>query len=274
MTYAPVIPMGGLAGWNFLNRTLEKQKSAAVADPATKRDEDHFRVKIGSIKSAEELVSDRRLLKVALGAFGLGDDINNKFFIRKILEEGTTERGALANKLADKSYAKFAAAFGFGPGESLKTPDAGFADEILKRFSDRQFESAVGEQNEGMRLALNARRELSELATDGSSDATRWYKVLGSSPLRSVFQTAFGLSTSFASLDLDQQVSTLKSKMKAAFGDDAIAQFSDSDRVEKFLQRFLVRSDSAISPAAGSGSAALAILQGSGNSRGILDLLT
>ena len=39
-----------------------------------KRDTEYFQEKISSITSAEELVSDRRLLTVALGAFGLQDD--------------------------------------------------------------------------------------------------------------------------------------------------------------------------------------------------------
>ena len=38
---------------------------------------------------------------MALGAFGLQDDINNRYFIRKILEEGTTNEDALANRFSD-----------------------------------------------------------------------------------------------------------------------------------------------------------------------------
>ena len=41
------------------------------------------------MKSAADLVADRRLLKVALGAFGLEGEIDKKAFIRKVLEEGT-----------------------------------------------------------------------------------------------------------------------------------------------------------------------------------------
>lgn len=47
--------------------------------PKIRNDEAYFRAKIGSVKTAEQLVSDRRLLKVALGAFGLEADINNRF---------------------------------------------------------------------------------------------------------------------------------------------------------------------------------------------------
>lgn len=273
MSFAPVIPVGGIGGWAFLNRTLAAQKAAAQASPEAKRDEAYFREKIGSIKTAEQLVSDRRLLKVALGAYGLDGDLNNRFFIRKVLEEGTKSGEGLANKLADKSYEKLSAAFGFGDLETPRTSLSGFADEILARHAEVQFETAVGEQNQDMRLALHARRELEQLAAEGASESTKWYRILGSSPLRSVFQTAFGLPTAFASIDLDQQVSTLKDKVEAAYGDDTVTQFSDGARLESFLQRFLARSSTATSSTTSSGSAALAILQRGVQGGSLLDLL-
>ena len=121
MTYAPVVPFGGLAGWAFLTRTREAQKTAFASSPAVQRDEAYFRDRIGGISSAEELVSDRRLLSVALGAFGLEDDINNRYFIRKVLEDGTLDPKALGNKLADKRYLELSKAFGFGDYATPRT---------------------------------------------------------------------------------------------------------------------------------------------------------
>ena len=78
------------------------------------RDTDYFAAKIGEIDSAEQLVSDRRLLSVALGAFGLHADIDNKYFIRKVLEDGVLKEDALANRLTDERYKSLTKAFGFG----------------------------------------------------------------------------------------------------------------------------------------------------------------
>ena len=50
---------------------------------------------------------------VALGAFGLQDDLPNRFFIQKVLEGGTLSTDSLANKLSDPRYAALAKAFGF-----------------------------------------------------------------------------------------------------------------------------------------------------------------
>lgn len=261
MTYSPVIPLGGLAGWAFLKRTLETQKAAYVASPAIKRDEDYFREKIGGIKTAEQLVSDRRLLRVALGAFGLEGDINNKFFIRKVLEDGTLTTDALSNRLADKQYLAFSKAFGFGDFSTPRTQLSDFADKILSQFETRSFETAVGEQNDTMRLALNAERELPALAARNATEDTLWFTVMGSAPLRQVFQTAFGLPSSFGSLDLDQQLSTYKARSEQAFGDEGIKQFAEPEAMEALIRRFLAQSEAQTSSSGRGTSAALTILQ-------------
>ena len=83
MTFQPVIPFGGNAGWSFLQRTLESQQATFEKGTVLRRDVDYFRENIGNISTAADLVADRRLLNVALGAFGLDDDLPNKAFIQK-----------------------------------------------------------------------------------------------------------------------------------------------------------------------------------------------
>ena len=114
MSFQPVLPLAGYAGWSFLKRTLARQQVAQQASPVQQRDEAYFREKIGKVTTAEQLVSDKRLLRISLTAFGLEADQNSTAFIRKVLEGGTLKEGSLANRLADKQYQKFAAAFGFG----------------------------------------------------------------------------------------------------------------------------------------------------------------
>lgn len=242
MMFSPVIPFGGYTGWTFLQRTQTAQRTAFEADPVAKRDEAYFREKIGGIKTAEALVSDRRLLRVALGAYGLDGDINNKAFIRKVLDEGTLKVGTLANRLADKQYQAMSAAFGFDLSVP-RTQVSTFADKILTAYKARRFESAVGDQNNDMRLAMNARRELATLATKPSGPDTKWLTVIGNSPLRQVFETALGLPATFVGLDLDKQVGILRAKSERALGSGEVAQFSDPKQVEKLLRQFLVRAE-------------------------------
>lgn len=261
MTYTPSIPLGGYAGWAFLKRTLVSQTKAFNASPEIKSDEVYFREKIGSVNSADDLLKDRRLLKVALGAFGLDTDINNRFFIKKVLEDGTLKTGTLSSKLADKQYQKLSAAFGFGDFSIPRSKISTFADNIIMEYRARQFESAVGEQNSDLRFALNVERELPAMAAKSSSENSKWFTVLGNAPLRKVFEKALGLPSSVGSLDLDKQLEMFKAKASSQFGSDSITQFTDLSKVEALNRRFLLRSEAESYAQSSGSSAALMIMQ-------------
>ncbi|MBW6496595.1 MAG: DUF1217 domain-containing protein, partial [Burkholderiaceae bacterium] len=102
--------------------------------PQLLRDTAYFEARIGSVNSAEELVADRRLLRVALGAFGLQDDINNRFFIRKVLEGGVIQPDSLANKLGDDRYREMSRAFGFGDLAVPSSKLSDFGPDITARY--------------------------------------------------------------------------------------------------------------------------------------------
>jgi hypothetical protein len=175
-----------------------------------------------------------------LGAFGLEGDINNKAFIKQVLTDGTQSKTALANKLADKRYAQLSATFGFDQ-KPTATQGTNFATTVLTAHKARAFETAVGNQNEDLRLALNAQRELAPLAAASLNENTKWLTVLGSAPLSQVFQKALGLPASTSALKLDQQLGLYKAKAAAVFGDSGISQFADSTKSEALIKRFLFR---------------------------------
>ena len=103
---------------------------------------------------------------------------------------------------------------------------------------------AVGTQNDDLRLSLNAERELSDLSKRATlSNDARWYSVLGSPPLRRVFEKALGLPSSFASLDVDKQLEMMKDKAKAQLGTDMLANLAEPAAMNTLLRRFLIRSD-------------------------------
>jgi Protein of unknown function (DUF1217) len=262
VTFQPVLPLGGYAGWGFLKRTMAAQQTAQQATAPNRRDEAYFRDKIGKIDTAEQLVSDKRLLRITLTAFGLESDLNSGAFIRKVLEDGTIKDGALSGRLANKQYEKLSASFGFGDFSVPRSKLSDFPDKILAQFRIRQFESAVGTQNNTYRLALNAEREVPAVAGQSLSETGKWYVILGNPPLREVFQTAVGLPKSFAAIDLDQQVAVLRSRVEAAFGSDKVSQFSDPKQMEALSRRFLLRSDTqGLSAATSPGSIALQLLR-------------
>lgn len=261
MTYSPVLPLSGYAGWALLNRTKTVQTAAFNKSPEIVRDTDYFKANISKVKTADALVNDRRLLRVALGAFGLDDDINNKAFIKKILTDGTLTDKALANRLTDKRYLEMAKAFGFDLG-TPSTQISTFGTQIVTAFKDRQFEKAVGEQDDNLRLAMNATREVAALAGKTSSESTKWFTIMGNSPLATVVQKALGIPSKVASLDVDQQLSIYQAKAQAIFGSSSVSQFSDPAQMDKLVKRFLTRAQAdEIMAQTSSSSIALTLLQ-------------
>ncbi|MBZ0122524.1 MAG: DUF1217 domain-containing protein [Roseovarius sp.] len=242
MMFRPVLPLAGLPGWNLLNRTLDTQRAAFDAAPEIQRDTDYFEARIGSVRTAEELVADRRLLRVALGAFGLQDDIDSRYLIRKVLEGGTESPDALANRLSDDRYRQLSAAFGLGGGSAApRSAGAGFGADIAARFRERSFEVAVGEQDQSLRLAMNAARDLTDLGTDDASDDTRWYRILGTPPLRSVFETALGLPDGIVQMDIDRQLDIFRQAARDRLGIDSLDAFADAQARDRLVETYLLR---------------------------------
>ena len=238
--FQPLVPDTGLTGWRFLQRTYDTQFEAFSENTSLQRDTDYFVENIGQITTAEALVNDRRLLTVALGAFGLQDDIDNRYFIQKVLEEGSVNEDALAVRFSDSRYQEMSQAFGFGPGEFLKTGENLFAEAIVERFRTNSFEVAAGEQDDAMRIALYAQRELAEVAEMDGSIATKWYTIMGDPPLRELFEKALGLPSSVGQIDIDQQLEVFKDRAQSVFGSDDPAQFASEEVREEAITKYIL----------------------------------
>lgn len=247
MTFQPVLPSGGYTGWRFLQRTLPQQQEAFRESGSVRRLTDHFKANIARARTAADLVGDRRLLEVALGAFGLRDDLDSKAFIQRVLEGGTMRREALSNRLADKRYHALALEFGYGD-LGARTGLSGFAERIVARYEARAFQAAVGERDGTLRLALNVGDAIRDIAGRTSNLNAQWFSMMGEGPLREVFQTALGLPRSFGALDLDRQLATYKDRARAAFGTERLSDLADPARQEKLVRLFLLRSEAQAAP--------------------------
>ncbi|WP_299818214.1 DUF1217 domain-containing protein [uncultured Jannaschia sp.] len=260
MTFQPFVPTGGLAGWRFLQTTMEVQKTAHGKSAVIQRDLDYFRENIGKINTPEELVKDYRLLSVALGAFGLDEDINSRHLIKTVLAEGVDDPKSLANKMSDKRYRDLSRAFGFGDfaSPSSKMPD--FADKIEALYKDRRFETDMGATDETMRLALNAKRELAELGAGPGSNRTKWFTLMSTPPLRTVMETALNLPSSFAALSIDRQLEDFMERAEARFGTSDLSELGKGEALDKVVDRYTIMAG--LSTESSASSPALMLLRG------------
>ncbi|KPP89285.1 MAG: Protein of unknown function (DUF1217) [Rhodobacteraceae bacterium HLUCCA08] len=261
MSFQPIIPLSGLTGWQFLQRTLPAQQEAFSNSVVVKRATETFREQIGQIRTAEQLVENRQLREVALGAFGLDDDIDAKAFIRQILDSPSSDPSALANRLTDNRYKAMAKTFGFG---ELGGPFTGLStamEDVITRYEARQFERAVGNQDNTMRLAMNARQSLEDVARDVDGTDARWFSIMGNAPLRQVIETAMGFSSRIGALDIDQQLEQFTDRAERLFGSSDPAEMLTDENHEKLIRLFLVRSEAAAISTTSGAQVALTLLQ-------------
>ncbi len=73
----------------------------------------NYLANIGGVKSIDDLLGNTRLLTYAMATFGLSAADETPERVREMLEGGVTDPQSPANKLVDKSYANFVAAFNF-----------------------------------------------------------------------------------------------------------------------------------------------------------------
>ena len=268
MNFQPIVPIGGVAGFLFVERTREAQQEVFDRSPQLEREVAYFRENVATIGSAEELVADRTLLTVALGAFGLEDEIDKRYFLQKILEEGSEESDALANRLVDTRYREFAAAFGFGDLLGSRVQQSDFAERIVDAYKTRQFEVAVGNVDNSIRLSLNFEREIAGFLpeTDAVDQAgTAWFRIMGNEPIRAVIQSALGIPDAVSALDIDRQREIFEDKATQIYGTSSVNLFQDPENVDRVIRDFLAREQIESGPSASTpGMSALTLLSSSG----------
>lgn len=258
----PAVGTGGLAGWRLLQRTTDRQLASLARDPQVARERARFEAGAAAYASAEALVGDYGMLKVALTAFGLEADLPNKAFLRKVLESDLTDPKSLANRLSDKRYRQFAETFGLGGETPPPPPPAAIARKVSGLYLQREFERRVGEADANLRLAMNAERELALMAGRAGSDRTKWFEVMGTPPLRQVMEGALGLPKETVRMPIDRQADLFAAAAERRFGIRGFGDLATPAARQGLIDAFLARASLQTSPATGPWSAALTILRG------------
>ncbi len=268
MTFTPYIPSSGVAGWNFLQTTYDRQYDAFVKSGSLKNDTEYFAENIGKVTSSEDLLNDRRLLQVAVKAFGLEEEINYRALLQRALNEGTAADDALANTMNDDRYVKFSEAFGFGPGQSPLTSDTKAMKAVIDKFQSASFEEAVGEVDDTMRTALFAKRAMIEVFGEPDEDDVsqlsmkeralkefndaleeingddddaqgvtsvedQWEDIIKRDVLTEFFDTALRMPANSAAMDEEELIETYRSRAQSVFGsDDPTVFFSAENKAD------------------------------------------
>lgn len=133
MAYTPIILGSGVAGYAFLDRTRSTQQKLFADSAEIQRDLKTFTEQIAEVQTPDDLMDDFSLFRVALGAFGLDEDIGNRGFIKKVLESDTQDPQSFVNRLSDTRYLEFAEAFGFGGSAGPQLDELDSVDAIKQQ---------------------------------------------------------------------------------------------------------------------------------------------
>lgn len=191
-----------------------------------KRLTDGFESRISSVSSAEQLFDDRELREVALSAFGMEDDMDNRTFILKVLNSDLDDDTSLANQLADKRYLNLAQTFGFGAMVNKPSDDGGLGDQIIAALQATQAGANATETAHAATLE-RALGRLEELYSDAAlTDDDRWVAALDDADLGAVLRTILDLPTDLASLDTTEQLAALRQEAERVFGVSEVIDFT------------------------------------------------
>ena len=214
-----------------VSQNLSRYQAMTAAEPAVKTATAYYEANIGSVKSIQDLVDNYRLLSYALDAYGLGDQINAKGLITKVLEGGVSNPKSLANTLGDSRWKAFATAFNFASGASPSSTRA--VQATTSDYVEQQLESDQGARDAGVQLALYFQRVAPTVTSE--------YGILADSNLLQVAATIMGISPTAAA---DLQPQTLSELMP-------LSDLQDPAKLKQLTERFTAMYDYTYGPASG-----------------------
>jgi hypothetical protein len=224
------------ADYLAVTQNLTRYQAMTAAEPAVKSATAYYEANIGKVTSIQDFVGNYRLLSYALDAYGLGDQINAKALITKVLEGGVSNPKSLGNTLSDSRWKAFAAAFDFVGQGALSVSSTSAVKTTTADFVEHQLESDQGAEDVGVQLALYFQRVAPTISNE--------YGILADPNLLEVAQTIFGLSPATSATNIDAQAKALSQLLP-------ISDLQDPKKLQQLTERFTAMYDLTYGPGSG-----------------------
>ncbi|MDQ0317582.1 DUF1217 domain-containing protein [Amorphus orientalis] len=209
--------------YRMATRDLDRTLSLKLQEAPVKLETTYYLENISKVKNVDEFLEDTRLFKYAMKAFGLEEMSHAKGLMRKILSESLDDPKAYVNRLDDDRFKEFALSFNFVDSGSVVTELALAREDVVSRYVRQSLESDLGQENEGVRLALYFERNVDSLKSG--------YSILADPALQEVVFTALGFPDEMKGANIDNQAATIEKRLD-------VASLKDPKELEKFLARF------------------------------------
>ena len=240
------------ADYLAVTQNLTRYQAMTAAEPGVKSATAYYEANIGKVTSIQDLVDNYRLLSYALNAYGLGDQVNAKALITKVLEGGVSNPKSLANTLSDSRWKAFAAAFDFVGQSASSVSSTSAVKTTTADYVEQQLESDQGAQDIGVQLALYFQRVAPTISSE--------YGILADPNLLEVAQTIFGLSPATSATNIDAEAKALSQLMP-------ISDLQDPKKLQQLTERFTATYDLTYGPGSGATTSLTVSSDNSGSSQ-------
>lgn len=122
-------------GYSYITHNLKQSLTRVEQQQDVAREAAYYKAHIGKVKTVDEFMKDYRLYHYATKAYGLEDMAYAKAFMKKVLESDLNDSNSFVNKLVDKRYREFAAAFSFNGTGTPVAQSENQTDEMIGLYT-------------------------------------------------------------------------------------------------------------------------------------------
>jgi hypothetical protein len=136
--------------YSYITRNLKQSLTRVEQQQDVAREAAYYKAHIGKVKSVDDFMKDYRLYHYATKAYGLEDMAYAKAFMKKVLESDLSDANSFVNKLVDKRYREFAAAFSFNGSATPVAQSENQTDEMIGLYTatrKSQVDALAGDSN-------------------------------------------------------------------------------------------------------------------------------
>jgi len=222
--------MSSLLGLALVDATRDRQIASIQNSAQGTREINAFRERISDIETVDQLLDDHELYTFVMKAYDLEDQIFGKAMMGKVLTSDIDDKTSLVNRLTDQRFKDINQGMGFLPDNAgnNNTLQKIWQDEMVERFTERQFINSQADQNETIGTVLEFRRKAASI--------TSGFDFLKDPELAEFIRTAIGLPEEAAGIDIDIQAAFIESKVD-------FEKLSSPAEIERLTLRYIAIKD-------------------------------
>lgn len=230
----PALPLYKRLTPDFMTaNTIKVSKSASVQTEVA-----YFKERVGKLENVDDFFKDSRLMRFALTAYSLEDQLQYPARIKQIMKGDASNPQALVRRMTSPGYREINAAFDFYNSGLTKLKSASFQAEITARYYSARNEQSISEMSPDLADALYFERMIGK--------ARSGYDILGDPTLFAVAQKALNLPPQVSSSKIERLKLMIESKLD-------MKRLNETKYVKDLVERFLVLKDVETRKSAGGG---------------------